>query len=95
MFTYDDLKEGTEKIVEVETGDIVAVELPGLAEQWSIEISGGGGQHLDDIMGIKSAASKGAVVYRITLKEADPWAGRVVFELNGTPEVDFQLRYLG
>lgn len=93
VLTYDEIKEGPEQILDVTTDDVLVVELPGLVEQWSLEVSGGGGQALDDIMGITRAGERGVVVYRFTIEEADAWAGRIVFKLNGTPDADLQLRY--
>jgi len=86
--------EGSEKVATVKAGDRILLKLPGLVENYGLEITGIG-KPLDDVMTLEKIGQQGTVIYDFQfLESAEPWKGRVTIMGNKQPMVDFNIDFV-
>jgi hypothetical protein len=86
--------QGAEKTAVVKAGDRILIKLPGLVENYSLEITGPT-RPLDDIMTIEQIGQQGIVIYDFGILDwAEPWKARINILGNKQPFVDFHIDYV-
>lgn len=94
VFTMDELLE-KERSIATHSGDSIIVELPGMSEQWTLDIVGGGGLTLDKMFALDVKAERGLVTYTLMVVGTDvPWDSLVTFNINQEPYVKLAVTYV-
>jgi hypothetical protein len=93
-FTMEGLLD-KEPSISVRSGDTIKVILPGLREQWTLDIVGGGGLTLDKMFALEVIGERGVVTYTLMVVGEDmPWNSLITFNLNQQPYVKLAVSYV-
>ena len=70
--------QGAERNAVVRGGDTILVKLPGVVENYSLDISSSASGELEDFLNIEKIGPQGAVIYKFGIRDVPaPWLGTV------------------